>query len=398
MRLTKTTIDQINFLPKGQAFFWDDNLKGFGLRVTAQRKTFIVQRKVDGTTVRKTIGTYGVMTPDEARREAIKALSDMEKGENINATAKKNKVKQITLQNAVDDYVKTKSLRPLTAKAYLRSIQTDFKDWANLPIAKINRDMIETRFKEISTRSNSMANVDFRMLRAIINFAMEKYAIDGEPLIPSNPCQRLKAFKMWHKIERKTRYIRPEQLKYFWAGLEYNDDDSDLIKATKNQCRFILFTGCRDQEAGRLRWRDVDFKKKYVVFLITKNHKAHKLPLGKYLYTYLLSLSKGKSPDDFVFPAGTKTGHVQYHQKQVKRISDKCGVDFSLHDLRRTFASIVDHHLTVHISPYVIKRLLNHTQTDVTAGYIQYDVEDLRKPMQMIEDFILSCVNIDDER
>jgi hypothetical protein len=57
--------------------------------------------------------------------------------------------------------------------------------------------------------------------------------------------------------------------------------------------------------------------------------------------------------------------------------------------LRRTFASIVNHQLERSLTPYTIKRLLNHSSGDITGGYIQFGVEDLREPMQLIESFVL---------
>ncbi len=40
-------------------------------------------------------------------------------------------------------------------------------------------------------------------------------------------------------------------------------------------------------------------------------------------------------------------------------------------------------------------RLLNHKMTnDVTAGYIIVDVERLRKPMQLVTDFILKSMGV----
>jgi hypothetical protein len=34
---------------------------------------------------------------------------------------------------------------------------------------------------------------------------------------------------------------------------------------------------------------------------------------------------------------------------------------------------------------------LHHSSADVTAGYIQFDAEDLREPMQFLEDLFLSA-------
>ena len=57
-------------------------------------------------------------------------------------------------------------------------------------------------------------------------------------------------------------------------------------------------------------------------------------------------------------------------------------------DFRRTFVTNGER---LKFSVYTLKALLNHAITnDVTAGYIISTVEDLREPIQAIEDRIMS--------
>jgi len=56
-----------------------------------------------------------------------------------------------------------------------------------------------------------------------------------------------------------------------------------------------------------------------------------------------------------------------------------------MHDFRRTFATICN---LLRFNIYVTKRLLNHTQKpriDVTGGYVQIPMEELKASMNMIE-------------
>ncbi|CDZ77228.1 hypothetical protein BN59_03649 [Legionella massiliensis] len=70
------------------------------------------------------------------------------------------------------------------------------------------------------------------------------------------------------------------------------------------------------------------------------------------------------------------------------KVVELSGVSFTVHDLRRTFATTAE---SLDLPAYALKRLLNHKMTnDVTAGYIMRDVERLRTPMQRIADH-LNC-------
>ena len=159
---------------------------------------------------------------------------------------------------------------------------------------------------------------------------------------------------------------------------------------------FCIALGCREQEAAKLKWDDVDFKAGSVTFKHTKNHRTHTLPMGAWLKN-LIAKRHSEARSIFVFPANNKYGHVKNHRKSILSIRKRSKVEFTLHDLRRTFASIVNHQLSRSFSLYTIKRLLNHSG-DVTSGYIQFGIEDLRDPMQLIESYVLKCAGIEESK
>ena len=81
MKLTKRAIDATK-ADGTDRVLWDEELRGFGLRVKpGGLKSFVIQfRNHQGMSRRLTVGQYSRLTPDEARREARRLLSDVERG------------------------------------------------------------------------------------------------------------------------------------------------------------------------------------------------------------------------------------------------------------------------------------------------------------------------------
>jgi integrase len=112
------------------------------------------------------------------------------------------------------------------------------------------------------------------------------------------------------------------------------------------------------------------------------------LPLSNFLFD-LLRERQQESP--WVFPGSGKSGHYEEPKKAVKEVIAASGVQFTPHDLRRTFITIAE---SLDIPAYALKRLANHKANgDVTAGYIVLSVERLRRPMQQITDHILAKID-----
>ncbi|WP_273427152.1 integrase family protein [Marinobacter sp.] len=391
MRITKSFVDKVEIPPAKsdgkatQAFYRDSAISGFGLRVTSGgSKAFIVEKRIDGKVKRKTLGLYGNLTVEQARKEAMKFLGKVASGVDPIREVKEKQAQRITLKDAFEDYLATrKNLKPNTLNDYHRSMREMFKDWQSKALKDISRDMVLSRHGKYGQRSPARADNGMRVLRAVFNHALQRYQdSSGKPFLAANPVDVLSHQRAWYKVEKRQSLIKDHQLKAWYdATMQLNTE------TTRDYLHLVLLTGLRRTEAATLTWDQVDFKEKTLTISDTKNSRIHRLPFTDAIEALLERRHKAKE-SPFVFPSDAERGHLSEPRTAIKRVSALSGVDFTLHDLRRTFITAAER---LDIPAYALKRLMNHKDpNDVTEGYIIFDVERLRVPMQKITDFFLA--------
>ncbi|MES2251639.1 MAG: Arm DNA-binding domain-containing protein [Pseudomonadota bacterium] len=80
-KLTKSLIDSLPLVETGQVTVMDTITPGFGIRVGAKSKTFIVVKRLPHKTPQRvTLGRYGALTVETARKAAIEALGKLSGG------------------------------------------------------------------------------------------------------------------------------------------------------------------------------------------------------------------------------------------------------------------------------------------------------------------------------
>lgn len=380
MKITEAFITKINGTGK-LVFYFDTELKGFGIYVTPKNvKSYFVKGRVNGKQVKTAISPCNVMKLKDARLEAQKILSGMKHGVNPQQEKREKKLAGISLGEVFDEYLKErKSLKPGTVVTYRKLLNYHLSDWLSKPITEITPDMVSARHDKITKLSGKApANNVMRTLRAIYNYAR----VITENKIPDNPVKRLTAAKSWHKIARRDTLITTYELPKWYDAVIHVEDSGQ-----RDYLLLLLFTGLRREEAAQLKWDDVDLSARTLKVIDTKNGKPHVLPLPNYLLKLFEDrkhIQTGES--SYVFPGQGKRGYISKPNRAIRKITEKTGIDFCLHDLRRTFSTIAENI----VSYAELKRLLNHsTENDVTQGYLIISTEKLRAPMERISKTIL---------
>ena len=119
-----------------QKRYYDDNLKGFGIRVTSGgAKAFFVEKFINKKRCRITLGHYPELTAEMARNKALHLLGQIAMGIDPVAEKKATEVRDITLNQVFKDYLKTrKNLKPKTINNYKHILDKAFTSWKSKPI------------------------------------------------------------------------------------------------------------------------------------------------------------------------------------------------------------------------------------------------------------------------
>lgn len=389
-------------LKRGYVTHWDDELRGFGLRITkAGTRAFILQTRINGRDKRLTIGRYPGVSPEVARRRAKEMIGQIAGGGDPVADRERQRLAAVTLKEAFQDYVQTKDLKPRTVEDMRAVLGRELAAWRDTKLTKITRRMVERRYLELAGRSKARANLAFRYLNAVFNLATVRYRdAEDRPLLQDNPVKVLSEGRLWRKVGRRRTVLTPDELQRWVPAImalaEVPDREPGQGKhnpklphgeAQRDLFLFLALTGCRKGEALGLEKRDVDLERDTVTFRDTKNRNDHELPLSPYLRE-LLRRRVDASPSDHVF-ASPHNGRILTNLRySIGRVAKATGLQFTAHDLRRLAATSLER---VGVPAFTIKAILNHaTETrDVTGGYVVVDADMKREALEKLEAFIL---------
>lgn len=390
MKLNKSNVDAIALTEKGQVIYRDSDLIGFAVRATVKSKSYIVERRHEGKLFRVTIGKTNEITPVEARKKAQSILADISNG--VFEKKKDALTGEMTVEQAFNLYLKQRKLKQLSINTYNHCLDTFLSDWKPKPIFEITKKEVFDRFIKLTEYSPTQANLTLKMFGSIWRFAQVHCSSDENPILKHNPVDVIPAKRGWNKAKVRTRHLDESNIHtYYNAVLNYFTERSLYDDASKNAVRdlvlFIMYTGCRRNEAQTLKWVNVDMEKGLFVFKDPKNGDDHLLPMGDHLFEIIKQRYELKC-NEYVFPGSNMTSsakHISGAQGMLRTIAGQTGIEISLHDLRRTFATICNN---LDYGPYTIKRLLNHrsgARNDVTGGYVQVSIKKLRLAMNDIE-------------
>ena len=201
MNITKSTLGTLAFNGRETTYF-DDTLKGFGVRVGKTSASYIVMyRNAYGKQKKLTIAKTTQITPAQARDEAKRILALVVQGKDP-ASDKIEKRKEITVSDLARMFLADHKPRVKlnTYQRYCQSVEYQInpalgdryvKELKRSEVQQFYNEMIEGKFmhrnykRQAEHKYVSGANIVRKTLHAMFEFA-----IVGE-IVAVNPCDRL---------------------------------------------------------------------------------------------------------------------------------------------------------------------------------------------------------------
>jgi len=386
VKLTKNVLDRAE-IKDAPYFIWCSDLPGFGARLfPSGKKTFYVDYyNRDGERKRMSLGLYGKLTAEEARREARKLLGSVLSGDDP-ALERKTRRRSISVAELCDDYLVAVSRNLVLKKngkpKKASTLETDkgrvarhikpllgnklVIDVKPSDIVRFIRDVTagktaleeptgKLRGKAVVTGGAGTASRTVGLLGGIFS-----YAVSGG-IISSNPVHGVTR----PADQKKTRRLTPEEYRALGEALE----ESEAHEAWQGIAGIWLLalTGARLGEVARLKRHEVDAKG-HALHLGDSKTDAQTRPLSRIAVEYLESLPM--NPDsEFVLP-GVRSKSKPYSviDDVLDRVAARAGLEgVTCHVLRHSFASIGG---DLDISESTIGTILGHAGATITSRYI----------------------------
>ncbi len=365
MKLTARGVENIKPPTAGQVDYWDTSPPGFGLRVSPTgRKSWVLMYRHGGRKRRLTIGTYPSIPLAAARERAIAALSDVAQGQDP-AGIKQAERRADTFAELAEDYMRRHAMvRKRSWQQDRRALNRDLLPrFAHRKAASIKRREVIDLLDGIKERGAPiLANRTLEIMRKIYNWGISR------EIVETNPCQRIE--RPSAEVQRQ-RVLNDDEIRAVWRAF---DQEPPYMSA---MFKLRVLTAQRGGEIAHMRWKDIDVGAGWwtIPGEYTKNGLAHRVPLSPEALEVLGGVEEHSNGSSWVFPQPSGEGPITVIWKAVDRVRRRAGVQFVLHDLRRTAASRMTGDLG--IGRLTVSKILNHVERGVTAVYDRhsYDAE-----------------------
>jgi integrase len=314
----------------------------------------------------KTIGRYPAKTLKDARIEAKRFLANLPSSDE--PTAHSEAVEAFFFDCEGKN-------RPRTVKDYKRLLNKHFKFIGD--VQSISRRDIMSRIRELQD-TPSEAHHAFVAVRTYLNWCVRHGYIDASPIANITPPTL---------PQSRERILSEGELKeVFNRALQYPYPMGQIVA-------LCILTGLRRTEVSTLKWNYIEDGIITLPGDITKNKRVHSFPYG-----ILTSRIFDTIPTDtgYLFLGRGEGAWNGWSRGKKNFDKESKTTDYTLHDLRRTYAST---HAQLGTPIHVIEKLLNHVSGPSFSGvagiYNRYSyMQEMRAAVETYETHIATLVSV----
>ena len=370
------------------------------VRSGGRSKTWLYRYRINNKARKFTLGSYPAMSLATARVEHGKAVALVKAGEDPAAVAKASKVKRSampTFDAFFEEWLEWKQVakpaRTSTVEAYRHTHRLYIsKAIGSLLLKDVTRAVLFAHLSKVRGRSIQAARKALTICAQMLDHAVN---LD---LIELNPARTIKPSTIGAEAPPpRQRWLCREEIALFWLGL----NEGGYHPAQVNCLRLILLTGARRGEATSMTWDQIIGNKWVIPASNAKNGKEHTItlhPLALDVIASQRAISRGSA---WVFEAirehDAGQGHIdgnalRWVLNKVRALTMPQSEIFTVHDLRRTFASCCAEYLDANES--VIELALNHSKRDRLVATYQAGkrAEQVARLFELWGDFVFTLI------
>ena len=399
---------------KSEAFLWDASVSGLGVRARrAGSRNYIHQSRIDGKTVRTTIGSVDAWDIAGARAEARRLQRLLDTGvtprEDSAAKSKARKTKaqrkaaeSITLGDVWSIYVAAKRHKwsDNHIRDHAKAVQTPDQSrqrskeltkagalysLLTLKLSELD-EVVLSRWLEAETAQRpTVAARAYRLLSACLRWCSElgKPSLGLPALSAVVDVSALKHSTVKDHLARgkpRSDSLRKQQLA---AWFKYVCQLENPVFSAYLQS--LLLLGSRREELASLRWCDVDMSWGMLT-IKDKVDGTRQIPLPPYVHSLLCGLPRR---NEFVFYSPTSaSGHIEVARASMVKVCAAAGLEYvTLHGLRRSFRNLSE---WVEVPVGIVAQIQGHKPSaTVEKHYTDRPLDLLSMWHSRIEGFIL---------
>lgn len=365
--LTKTNLKKFirEGLPEGKssAMLWADAPKGLGVRLRSSGSASWVYvyrprgvgRGQPSRTV--TIGRESSLTLKQAQAAAAALAGDvaLQRDPAVERRAERLRDKS-SVAKVLDGFAAQLAKREIVARVtIMNTLRRELASLSKREVGTLQRKELVALIDKVEASGRPGAADNLRRnARSMLEFAVDKGLAQHNVLAGLRRPRASRAERL--DDGARGRALDDHEIAALWISAEGLGPFGGVL-------RLALLTGFRRSELGGLRWSDIEADRLVIEAHAAKTGARHEAPASPLMLAVLAAQPRTTSP--FVFP-GRSGRRMTGWSKLVPRAQRLSGIEFRLHDLRRTCRTLMSR---LGVAEEIAELAIGHTRRGLVGTY-----------------------------